>query len=530
MKLRRLLALTVALGPWGCNALLGIEEATDTSANERAGTSGQAGSGGPTGSAGSGGSSLPPAGGDPSGAGGEGGAAPVAPCDAGEVPTEGVFVDARSDHGDDTQPGSQSSPLRTIGRAIAVAVEQGKTTVFLAPGTYAESLDVRAGAEPSMGVVSVPEGTSFRLEGGWQVDGARWGRDCDPTAREKTVIASTTPIGLTLQGPLGSITARNLSIAARSTPPTPADGPGASSYGVFAAGDGLRVRFENVIVEASNGASGGDASPGAAGVGVTACNVYTCGSGASGTDASASASAGAGEFTSLGFVPGDGGEGQTGGVASPGTVGPGKLEGCGKCNIACEYQSFTVQAQGACGCPGVSGEGGRRGRGGGASVAFFADGQDAEITLAYTTLRARDGGDGSSGGEGGIGADGSAGVGFASGITCCLNCTQVGSSLPAEVCASNASTSERDEATNINVCACGGQAGLPAQPAGGPGGRGGHGGKGGGGSGGPSLALVHTKTVVFQNEQSVLTFGRPGLGAEGAPDGEASTDKLFGAP
>lgn len=457
------------------------------------------------------------------GEGGEGGAAPSAPCDASEVPTEGVFVDARPERGDDTHPGSQFSPLRTIGRAVAVAVEQGQSAIFLAPGTYSEALDVRAEAGPLPGAVSVPEGTSFQLQGGWQFDGARWERDCDPTAREKTVIASTTARGLALQGRLGTIALRTLSVVAGPAPSTP-DVPGDSSYGLFASGDGLRVRLEDAIVQASSGARGGEASPGVTGVGVVSCDVYACGSGASGTNASANSPAGAGLFATQGFVPGDGGEGEPGGAASPGTLGSGQLENCGKCVPFCDFQPFTVQAQGSCGCPGASGGGGRRGRGGGASIALFAAGQNAEVTLAYTTLRALDGGNGSPGGEGGEGANGGIGAVFA-GANCCLTCTQVGGSLLAEAISSKTTTTQNDNNSEINACICSETQTLPAQPAGGPGGRGGHGGKGGGGSGGPSFALLRTSGVTFKQDQSVLSFGHAGLGAPGASDGEAGSSK-----
>ncbi len=491
------LALTLVALPWGCNRVLGIDDDV-RQAGPGAGAAGAAGAA-PAGGAGSAGGDAGAAGGGAGAAAGSGqaGAAPVAPCRADETPGEGVFVDARA--GDDGNDGSTLRPFRTLTRAAGEAVTKGLARVYLAPGSYPEALALRAGAEQTPGTVSAPAGTSLSFEGGWQLDGARWKRDCAPDARAKTALASPSTTGVSIRGAFGTLAFRTLSIATAAAAPAAAAGqPGVSCFGINAAGEGLRLRLENVEVDACPGGKGRAvaAAPPAA---PAACiqSGAACSNGAPGPDAATPGlPARLGAFGTEGFAPGVGDPGATGATGEAGARGPGELG-----PLSCSYNDTdccgfeTHSPHGKCGCGGPGGPGGPGGLGGGASVALFVRGPGAEVDLAFATLRARAGGDGAPGGEGGEGGLGAQGAPFAAVAQCCVSCE-----------------------AGCNLVGCGS---LPAQPAGSPGGKGGKGSRGGGGTGGPSFALVSVGGVALARDQSVLSFGLPGASPQGAPAAEA---------
>ncbi|HEU4539055.1 MAG TPA: hypothetical protein VFS00_33270, partial [Polyangiaceae bacterium] len=346
------------------------------------------------------------------------------------------------------------------------------------------------------------------FDGGWTIEGTRWRRDCSPDARENTVLASPTTTGVSVRGAFGPIAFRNLSIATVAAAPPAVDGqPGASCYGLNASGAGLRLRLQNVELDACPGGEGG-AVPVPTPPETFQC-VETgakCASGQPGADASGGGAPGErGTFGDEGFVHGDGAQGARGEPGAAGTAGPGQGEpltcfvgGSGAC---CD--ALTQVPQGRCGCGGVAGFGGPGGRGGGASVALFVRGPNASVELAFATLRARDGGRGSPGAEGSPGSLGAPGAGYPGLAGCCAGC---------------------DGQCFLQACGD-----LPAQPAGGQGGKGGKGGKGGGGSGGPSFAFVGVGAELERSE-SVLSFGRPGAGAEGAVAGDAGAQARVSGP
>jgi hypothetical protein len=507
----RLAASLVVVSLWGCNSLLGIDAVDETGSAGGAG-SGEAGKTGDAGRPGSGGGGG--SGGGPSGPSGSGGQAPVAPCQTGEVPGEGVFVDARD--GDDDNDGSAAQPFRTLTQAANQAVARELGRVFLAPGLYQEALVLRSASDEEPGTVSAPEGTALSFDGGWKLDGARWQRDCAPDARDKTVLASNTTTGVSIRGPFGAIEFRNLSIATATDAPAAAEGqPGASCYGVNASGAGLRLRLENVVVDACPGAEGAAGLPGAAGDGAIGCDgSASCADGKSGAEATATGlPAEAGTFDQDGYVATVGAVGPLGsnganGVAGPGT--PGFVQCHDDCGNPCESLFDLVRPHGTCGCGGKSGGGGLGGPGGGASVALFVRGPNASVDLSFATLRARAGGDGAPGGEGGEGAEGAVGKPFGGDPSCCPTLCQF----------SGGTCTFLQPSCTV----------LPAQPAGGVGGKGGKGGKGGGGSGGPSFSLVRVGQVTVTRDASALLFGEPGAGADGAPSGEAGDERQITLP
>lgn len=509
MVFRRLTAaFALLIVPLGCNTLLGIDDATRQDANATAGSagSGAAGAaGGPAAGTGGQGASAGAAGSNGNG-NGSSGEAPAPPCDESEAPGEGVFVDPRV--GDDENDGTMIRPYRTLARATTEAVARSLETLYLAPGSYQEALALRAGAESAPGEVAAPEGTRLSFDGGWAFEGARWRRDCSTDAREKTVLASTSTTGVSLRGPFGPVAFHNLSIVTAAAPPPVADGqPGANCYGVNASGAGLRLRLHNVEIDACPGGDGGAALP------VSPPPPFSCvetgdkcSNGAPGADAQAlGAPADVGSFDSEGFLNGDGALGEVGEPGATGTIGPGQA-GPLVCffsdSLCCDVT--TQIPHGRCGCGGLAGFGGPGGRGGGASIALFVRGPNATVDLAFATLRAHDGGDGAPGGEGSLGGPGVPGAAYQGLADCCAGCD--------------------------GQCFLQGCGSLPAQPAGGPGGPGGKGSKGGGGSGGPSFALVRVGDVELTQAETVLSFGRPGDGVEGAPAGEAGEQTSVSAP
>jgi hypothetical protein len=507
MVSKRLTASVVALvSLWGCNSLLGIDGA-DRLDEGGAGSAGS-GAGGGAGSGGVGGRSGGGSGVGGSGVGGSGGEAPAAPCVAGEEPGAGVFVDPRV--GDDANEGSMLRPFQTLTQAANAAVAGGVDKVYLAPGSYQEALALRVGDEPTDGAVTAPEGTALSFEGGWKLDGARWERDCAPDAREKTVIASPSFTGVSIRGAFGPLGFRNLSIATATAAPAAVEGkPGESCYGVNAAGEGLRLRFDNVEIDACPGGKGGDAPPAQTPPPAPATCTKTgdeCADGAPGANAtSPGLPARPGAFGVEGFGVGIGDPGKQGSSGANGARGPGEFG-----PVSCTFNdtdccgTTTQVPHGRCGCGGPPGPGGPGGPGGGASVALFVSGEGASADLTFTTLRARQGGDGGLGGVGGPGGEGAPGAGYEGFFECC----------PANAC----------NTTNCITSPPSPCPGLPAQAPGGKGGPGGAGTRGGGGSGGPSFGFVGVGNVTLTRSDSAVSFGPPGQGAQGAPSGEAAAE------
>jgi hypothetical protein len=425
---------------------------------------------------------------------------PEAPVDAGcrpgPDPTTGLFVDPNA--GNDSNLGSQSAPVKTIGRALTLAKTLAPsmtiTSIYLAPGSYAESVDVTPLAPHALYIL-----------GGWSVSGsggsAVWSPVCDPAlARKQAVIASPTNIGVLVESMPTPLTLRDLSVTA-------SDGanPGDSSYGVLARG-GSQVNLTNVVVIAGNGQKGATGTPGPA-PGVIACNGKTdCSDGAAG-GATTNGSGGGpiGSFTASSYTPANGANGASG-LGGHNGAQTTNSETCSDCSLvtgsggfpACSVvPSGTATATNVCGCGGGGGGAGGGGTGGGGSFAVLAIGASTSVNVQISSLQSQDGGDGGAGISGGPGGSGTTGTkGTATCVTGYKTCVQ---DLISASCNSSGPISKTVEA--------------PATT----GGTGGSGGAGGGGGGGPSVVLLSAGGGAFSVDMaSTLSPGSGGAGG-GSP-------------
>ncbi|MGH7293640.1 MAG: hypothetical protein ACRELB_01845, partial [Polyangiaceae bacterium] len=239
-------------------------------------------------------------------------------------PLTGVFVSASG--GDDaTGDGSIASPFATIGKGITRAAASGTPNVYVAPGTYTESLDIP------------PSAAGIFVQGGWSVAaGNTWSTDCVAGAPGRTVVqggpTAVTAIGIPVASGLSSLTIE-----------TPADvstaSPGESLIGVLVSGSNVSFSLVDVHVVAGNAGNGAVAAP------TTPATDTVCGACTNtvtnGTTPPAGTTASApGTFTAGGFTPADGQDGQGGGAGTTGTPPP-----------APETISYTSDCAGSCFAP-----------------------------------------------------------------------------------------------------------------------------------------------------------------------------------
>ncbi len=403
-----------------------------------------------------------------------------------------IFVQA--DGGSDLNAGdSAAAPVRTLGAALLRAESRGPVTIALQPGVYAEDVTL---------------GSSFSMNSIVGAVTPQWQRDCDPTARDRTVIATPSPEGMLISGNTGiALSLGNLTV--RSADATQ---PSQSSYAVRVLGS--RVNFFQVVLIAGRGGDGGVAGMVPASAGTVSCNTFTsCALGASGTPGPPGTPSDGGSFGSGGFLPGHGG---TGGPGSPGQSGPAGPDGgtrldcvtscagavpCSNGDLFCGATTAPLTGErGRCGCGGNGGEGGLSALGGGASIALFVAGPSG-VTITSSRLQSTAAGHGGVPSMGGLGAAGAAGT--------------PGAPLPCQEGPCGRSMCN-------GVCApVGPMSTVPGGAVGGPGGTGGSGGPGGAGAGGPSIPLV-TVGIAPQNvTSSGLTFipGPGGSAVGGARPG-----------
>ena len=214
-------------------------------------------------------------------------------CDPTAAPDSslGVFV-SRATGSDSAGSGTMASPYATITKGIGAANLAGLPNVYVAPGTYPESINL----------ADSDAGTS--VHGGWVFSGAAWGTDCSGTAQANTV----------LQGGAIAVQANNvmhnsgfefMTIQTESSPsPTPGgDGSRSSASSRMAIAPSTSPTSRCLLEMPGNG---GLEAPVGLGVGVD-CEGGNGQPGVSGSPAVAQ-----GSFGASGFTPADGRAGSAG--------------------------------------------------------------------------------------------------------------------------------------------------------------------------------------------------------------------------
>jgi hypothetical protein len=421
-----------------------------------------------------------------------------------------VFVSV--DDGDDAGgTGTPAAPVKTLTKALAIAVATSKTTVVLDQGTYPETITLAS------------QHDGLTITGGWEKTGTVWERDCSAAARQKTLLQSGTMVGLSVIDTTKKISLHTMSVQASGTSPAADNEAGASCYGILASGAAVALALDDVVVQACKGENGGlgnkDLLPPE-----PDCTQLTgahCKDGAVGSAGTEVSSAEAGTYTAQGYSPAGGTDGLTGSQGQNGTPGTdgtsatcvnmgcsGGAGACGGlfCGNANGSASVTATA-GKCGCGGRGGAAGAGGPGGGGSFGIFATGATTVISLTGSVIESSAGGDGSAGQTGGAGSDGGDAIDGV-GASCGGDCTSV------------------NKGNNQCNCEQPSTYWLAGGKKGGPGGKGGLGGPGGGGSGGPSIAVVrHGGATVLADGKSELKFGTGGQpGDDKAATGTAATE------
>ena len=380
-----------------------------------------------------------------------------------------VFVNINGT--DSAQCGSAAEPCQTVQTGINQAKTLSKTIVYIARGTYKESVNLAAG---------------LTLEGGWDTLAGKWIPACDnndiiAAAKLQMPDASNTVVTADFTG---TGTLRYLSILGKAAKPA----AGESVYGVFAKGASLA--FESISVSVGPAGTGADGNVGSTGgTGATKC---ATGAGGAGNAGGQGGAAQPGTFGPTGYVPGDGNTG-----LSNGTNGAN-----GTCAATCPGNEVTicmpnVAACGAsegcptplAGCGGTPGGGGGGGLGGGSSIAVF--GWDATFSVNGGAFLGGNAGAGGAGGGGGPGGTGGAGT---TQQVLCASCI------------------------NGNQCATVGNQTIAT---GGQGGKGGNGGQGGGGAGGSSYGIYAGGTAGKITVVNAPLYQNGTAGGGGAPNGPA---------
>lgn len=362
--------------------------------------------------------------------------------------------------------GASHSPCQTVSYGTARAPQVGANIVYLAQGTYAESVTLS---------------TPISLIGGWTPSSGAWTRPCQSLATT-TTIASPEAIGLSAQFS-GTAELESLQIRTKGRDGT----DGSSRYGIFATGSATRLELRDLVV------APGSANPGASGVtgqnGSPPPSSCETGDGADGAPATVAPSTSPGVFTQAGFVPGDGANGSNGNSGQNGALGANVEEVCDFCtNCIGAAGGERIAQGGANGCGGGHGMAGGGGSGGGSSVGVFA-----ALANVYfgdsVVVSTGSGGDGAVGGHGGDGVHGS-----------------YGSEGTDYVCnpQSSGCNNSCDKVIQSNY--------------GGDGGNGSPGSAGGDGAGGWSVTLVGTSGA-FSGSGITPILGQAGTSQGSGPDG-----------
>jgi hypothetical protein len=402
---------------------------------------------------------------------------------------KGIFV---TQSGAASSCGSMTTPCGSIQTALGLATQAGKTTVYVAQGTYAEAITLPAGVTVS---------------GGWDDLGGTWQPICKGSPASTTVIAAPSgSVKTVVASYAGASTLETLTIKSE---PQASVLAGQSVYGVFATGAQTQLAITDVIVDVANaggGAAGSMGGPGSPGGAAGTCT--TPDTGANGVAGTPGTAGGAPSYSVSGYSPGGpGGAGGTGGTGHVGTAAPGQGQNggptCVTINNTCGNQGggcssvgnvMSCGTTGGPGCAGTGSNGGTGGAGGGSSVGVFA--WDAHVTIDAGGIAPGNGGGGGDGGAGGMGGAGTAGAAGGKGpdvpTACHVKCL---GQPPQCFCDSTAFTS-----------------GAPGT--GSTGGNGGQGGQGGGGSGGDSYCYYQGPNAQVSAPSLQCTVGQAGLGGD----------------
>ena len=261
---------------------------------------------------------------------------------------------------DSTCGTARAHPCRTVGFGLRRALAAGQSFVYVAQGTYVESVTLMA---------------NVSVEGSWSADASGgWLPACGGDAGYATTIQAPPDASATIvvNSIGGAASIGWIRVASKVSPDI---APGESIYGVVARGSSTSLALANVSVVVASGGDGleGQAGLSGASAGDGGCVVDAGGAAAShdGGDSSTG-----GQFTSSGYVAGDGVPGADGVGGSVGTASAvgGCSNACGTCDTSCTLVldgGATCGGPGQAGCGGGGGGGGGGGRGGGSSVAVL---------------------------------------------------------------------------------------------------------------------------------------------------------------
>ena len=167
------------------------------------------------------------------------------PCQLGPETAKAIFAVTSGGSGDSTLCGSSDVPCNGINIAITRAKALGRTIVYANAGTYNESVQLAPG---------------ITIEGGWNVLGKEWSRDCGEHPEALAIISPTSQAKAVVATDLkGAATLRLLTIHSK-LGTTDGSGHGESVYGLFASSSAAAtpttVNLEGVVIVANNGGSG----------------------------------------------------------------------------------------------------------------------------------------------------------------------------------------------------------------------------------------------------------------------------------
>ncbi len=441
---------------------------------------------------------------------------------------DSIFVD--SINGNNSNPGTNVSPVQSIQTGIMLAVSNGKHTVLVANGTYYESLYLKSGISVHGGYSGYPNWTRSDEKGVIVIGGT------------KAVIADN----------VSNVHLTYMQINSQDNTE-----PSGSSFGVIL-NNCSNFHFSHVDISAGNGGNGVDGNNGVAGAdgndggkgqpGNEDSNVVGCSSGhkpdyGKGGASTCGAFGGNGGFPGLDAANGQPGDNGAGSVDNGGKGGTAEMSGS---TCDCQPGSETNGKNGQEGSAGINGEGGnsfgnfdltnyyipangqngtngQNGQGGGG-------GGGGHGGNSYCRSWGSSGGGGGAGGCGGTGGTAGKGGGGSFGIfiinSSDINFTKIkintgnggkggdggrfgkgGKYGLGGKCGEYGGSGSQDDA------GCGG--------CGGNGGMGGNGGNGGGGGGGPSIGIFkHNSTV---SGELMISF-KVGLGGHGG-DSEGNAGK-----